>query len=112
MVDYDFYVNSYLGSAIPETAFSGMAARAEQALLRFKRLYQVVPCGDASEKLALCAMAEALYAHSRINAGVASATVGGVSVRYDDPAARRKLLEQEMFRQARVYLDFYRGVSR
>ena len=32
MVDYEFYVNYYLGSAIPENAFSGVAARARHYL--------------------------------------------------------------------------------
>ena len=30
MVKYEFYVNQYLGSAIPEKAFSGVAAQAQQ----------------------------------------------------------------------------------
>ena len=34
MVDYDFYVNTYLGSAIPETAFQGAIYSAERALQR------------------------------------------------------------------------------
>ena len=41
MIDYDFYKNSYLGSAIPEKAFSGLAVRAAEALQMLKRLYQV-----------------------------------------------------------------------
>jgi hypothetical protein len=112
MVDYDFYVNSYLGSAIPETAFSGMVARAQQALNRFKRIYQVVPCGDTSEKMALCAMAETAYSGTSRKDGVLSATVGGVSVRYESSLEGQRALDRAMFRQARVYLDFYRGVAR
>lgn len=112
MVDYDFYVNSYLGSAIPETAFSGMVARAQQALQRFKRIYQVVPCGDTSEKMALCAMAEAAYGYTARQNGVVSATVGGVSVRYEDSLHTQRALDRLLFQQARIYLDFYRGVAR
>lgn len=112
MVDYDFYANSYLGSAIPETAFSGMVARAQRALDRFKRIYQVVPCGDTSEKMALCAMAEAAYVNCNHQAGVVAATVGGVSVRYENSMEAQRALDRLMFRQARIYLDFYRGVAR
>ena len=103
MVDYDFYVSSYLGSAIPETAFSGMVARAQQALQRFKRIYQVVPCGDTSEKMALCAMAEAVYTAR----GVTAATMGSVSVRY----GTGKTPEKALYQAACRYLDVYRGVE-
>lgn len=104
MIDYDFYVNSYLGSAIPEKAFSAVAARAADALLGFTRQYQVSCKDGVSEKMALCAMADAIYQHKRD--GLTSATVGGVSVRYENGELNRKLL-----RQARIYLDIYRGAT-
>lgn len=106
MIDYDFYVNTYLGSAIPEKSFSGVAARAADALARIRRRYRVT--GDGiSEKMALCAMAETVYAHSGKKAGVAAATVGGVSVRYENSSA----LEKALLEQARIYLDIYRGAQ-
>lgn len=106
VIDYDFYVNSYLGSAIPEKSFSGVAARAADALERIRRQYQVT--GDGiSEKMAICAMAEAIYAHGGRKPGVAAATVGGVSVRYESSSA----LEKALLEQARIYLDIYRGAS-
>lgn len=107
MIDYDFYVNSYLGSAIPEKSFSGVAARAADALGEIRRKYRVVIRDSVSEKMALCAMAETLYAQSCRKAGVTSATVGGVSVRYESGAAAQKQLLQ----QARIYLDIYRGAK-
>lgn len=82
MVDFDFYANTYLGSAIPEKAFPAMALRATQALSDFRRTYQVLPTDIVSEKMALCAMAEVLYGASRHEVGVTAATVGSVSVRY------------------------------
>lgn len=107
MIDYDFYVNSYLGSAIPERSFSGVAARAADALKAIRRRYQVRSTDEVSEKMALCAMAETLYAQSSRKAGVASATVGGVSVRYESSAG----LERQLLQQARIYLDIYRGAK-
>ncbi len=107
MVDYDFYVNSYLGSAIPETAFPEAIQRASQALRRFKRLYHVAPAADGSEKLALCAMAEAAYAAS-CRGVVTSASMGQVSVHYDQT---QKNVERQMYQQALNYLDIYRGVG-
>ena len=104
MIDYDFYRNSYLGSAIPEKVFSGVAARAAEALQMLKGMYQVT--GDEiSEKMALCAMAETLYSQKQDD--LCSATVGGVSVRYEKGAP----LRQKLLQQASVYLDIYRGAT-
>ncbi len=107
MIDYDFYVNSYLGSAIPEKSFSGVALRADDALKAIRRRYRVVVADEISEKMALCAMAETLYSHSGRKAGVSSATVGGVSVRYENSGS----LHKELLQQARIYLDIYRGAA-
>ncbi len=105
MVDYDFYVNTYLGSAISQRAFPAAAARAEGELDRFKRAFRVDSPGPDSEKLAVCAMAEVLS--SEKNRGIRSATVGGVSVSYGDDSA----LVSQLYRAAAVYLSFYRGVG-
>ena len=106
MVDYEFYVNHYLGSAIPEKAFSGLAVQAQGFLDRLKRMCRVVSSGQEAECMALCAMAEVLWAGR--NKGVTSASVGSVAVRYnqDKTPVRRQLYEQ-----AGSYLDIYRGVS-
>ena len=106
MVDYKFYVNCYLGSAIPEKAFSGVAARAEAALARMKRIYQVTATGEGAQQLALCAMAEALYAHGE-QENVSSARFGELSVQYE----KRKSLTRELLSRAAIYLDIYRGVG-
>ncbi len=109
MVDYDFYIHTYLGSIIPEQAFSGVAAQAARALERFKRIYTVHSSGVQSEAMAVCAMAEAVYHHAGRKSGVASATVGGVSVRYDS-AEPDKALERALYQSAGVFLDICRGV--
>ncbi len=106
MVQYEFYVNQYLGSAIPEKAFSGMAARAEQVLNRLRQIYRVVSSGKEAESMAICAMAESLWQHR--NRGLTSANIGSVSVQYEND---RKALRQELYEKACIYLDIYRGVG-
>ena len=111
MVTYEFYKDSYLGSAIPENAFSGVAARAEAALAYFKRIYQVSSEGETTEQLALCAMAEAIYAQRGRKSGIASERVGRVSVRYYSGSRVSRELERELYRRASIYLEIYRGVE-
>lgn len=106
MVKYEFYVNQYLGSTIPEKAFSGMVAQAQQYLDRFKRIYRVESSGVAAEGMAVCAMAETLW--SRRREGTASASVGGVSVRYTSDQIP---LNRALYQKASIYLDIYRGVG-
>ncbi len=106
MVDYDFYVNQYLGSAIPEKAFSGVAAQAEQVLNRFKQAYRVKSSGLEAESMAICAMAESLWQNR--NKGLTSASIGSVSVRYETD---RNALRRELYDKASIYLDIYRGVG-
>lgn len=109
MVDYNFYCNDYLGSLIPPKAFPEAMQRAAEALQTFKRRYQVVSTGDDTEKLALCAMAEAVYRAGR-RGNVSAATVGSVTVRYGEDTAQKDL-HRELYRCASIYLDIYRGVS-
>ena len=104
MVDYTFYTTVYLGSAVPEKAFPGMAAQASAELDSLKRRCRVSG-GEESEKLALCAMAEAIYDSHR-HGGVRSASLGGVSVSYDSRDASRAAR-----RAAGIYLDIYRGIG-
>ncbi len=111
MVTYEFYQNSYLGSAIPENAFSGVAARAEAVLAKMKRIYEIRSSGEMAEKLALCAMAEAIYTYEDRKQEVLQATVGEMSVRYSDTTVEKKNLSRELYRRAAVYLDIYRGVA-
>ena len=111
MADFEFYVNQYVGSTIPEEAFPGMAARAQDALARMRRIYRVEPATENGEEMALCAMADALYAASKRGAGVSAASVGSVSVRYESDDASAQELERQLYNCARRYLDIYRGVK-
>lgn len=111
MVDYVFYADVYLGTAIPEKAFSGMALRAEEALERMQRIFRVTVPGEESRKMAVCAMAESLYAHSRRKGGVISASSGEVSVRYEGAGQADRQLSRELYEKAAIYLEISRGVG-
>lgn len=106
MVNYEFYVNQYLGSCIPEKAFSGVAAQAERILKRFKQVYRVESSGQEAESMAICAMAESLWQNR--NKGLTSANIGSVSVRYETD---KSALRRELYDKACIYLDIYRGVG-
>ncbi len=111
MADYAFYTDVYFGSAIPEKAFTGMAYRARETLSRFQRIYRVEVPGEDSLKMAICAMAEAIYAHSKRRGGVTAATVGEASVRYENSDRAERQLRRELYEQASIYLDISRGVG-
>ena len=106
MTSYEFYVNSYMGTAIPEKEFEALALRAEEALQRLERSFQVQ--GTSVEReMAVCAMAEALRAWGKRRPGVKAESVGSASVQYD----QAQKLSRELYRRASVYLDIYRGIG-
>ena len=111
MADFAFYRDVYLGSAIPEKAFREMAHRAREILDRFCRIYQVNAEGEDSRKMAVCAMAESLYTHSKHRGGITAVSVGEVSVRYEGSLQSDRMLGRELYEKASIYLDFYRGVG-
>ena len=111
MADFGFYTSVYLGSLIPEKAFPEMALRAGEHLARFQRHYRVTVPGTDSLNMALCAMAEALYSHSKRRVGMTAASVGDVSVRYEGAESAGKSLQRELYEKAAIYLDISRGVG-
>ena len=111
MVDYDFYADVYLGSLIPEKAFPEMAMRAGEHLARIQRNYRVTAAGSDSLHMAICAMAETLYAHAKRRGGVAAASAGEVSVRYETGESAGKSLKRELYEKASIYLEISRGVG-
>ena len=88
-----------------------MAARAQNVLERFKRVYRVESSGEEAENMALCAMAETLYAAERRESGISAATVGNVSVRYENDGQGHRALMGKLYEQASIYLDIYRGIG-
>ena len=111
MADFAFYTDAYFGSTIPEKAFLGMAQQAKAILVRFQRIYRVEVPGEDSLKMAICAMAEAIYAHAKRRGGVTAATVGETSVRYESSDRADRQLRRELYEQASIYLDISRGVA-
>lgn len=101
MVSYEFYVNQFHGTAISETEWPGLSARAEEVLARYKRYYRVT--GDG-EDMAVCAMAEAFQGFGQ---GLKAAQIGSVSVTFGDNTPRAR--EQVLYSLASRYLDIYRG---
>ena len=97
MVTYDFYKNVYLGSVIPETAFAAAVARAEEWIAKVERTCSVTPCGPDSRAMAA----------NKKRQQVSQATIGGVSIRYEDSAR----LESQLLKTLGVYMDICRGVG-
>lgn len=108
MVDYDFYINTYLGSAIDEKNFPAAAARAAAVLEGYERHCRVQCPGPDSRRLAICAMAEVIHRYG-IGRLVDSAGIGSVSVKYYSPGGRE--LERRLLQKAGIYLDILRGVG-
>lgn len=107
MISYEFYVNSYMGSEIPEAEFPALAARAAEELNRFSRIYRVE--GTPVERaMAVCAMAEVLRVWNGRRPWVKGESVGSASVQYDDGG--EDVLRRALYRKAGVFLDIYRGV--
>ena len=107
MADFAFYTQVYLGSEVPEKAFDSAAAQAKAVLSRFRRIYRVKPCTQVEENMAICAMAETLYAFNKCKAGLSAATVGSVSVRYDHGEGTDKSLSQQLYRINRIAIRLF-----
>ena len=107
MVTYDFYKNVYMGSALSQGVFTEAAARADDWLKMLRRSCTIVPYGEDSYAMAVCAVAETMEIFGK-SRNIKQASVGGVSVSYD-PDDRR--LQRQMLQNAGVYLDICRGVG-
>lgn len=115
MVTYDFYLDEYLGSSIPEANWEVLERDASAKLRQYKKNYTVTAEDENSEAMAVCAMAETLdYYESMLNGLglVQSASIGSVSVNYGGTAGidfSPKSQEKALYQAARMYLDIYRG---
>lgn len=109
--DYAFYVETYLGSAIPEADFPRLALRASQFLDYFTMNRAKGYAANNAVKNACCAVAEAYQNVEKVEtkSGIASESVGSYSVSYATDAAVKSALANA----ARPYLAFtglmYRG---
>ena len=111
MADFTFYKDVFLGETIPEKAFASLAQRAREVLQEYARCYRVSVPGEDSYRMALCAMAETLYAYAGRGPGMTAASVGDVSVRYETGGNTYRDLRRELYQKASIYLDICRGVS-
>ena len=110
MADFGFYKDVFFGELIPEKSFASLALQARDVLQRYTRVYRVTVPGEDSYRMAVCAMAESLYAYAKRRAGITSASVGEVSVRYGGDHSH-KALQRELYQKASIYLDITRGVE-
>ena len=111
MADFGFYKDVFLGELIPEKSFASCAQRAREVLQGYERDYRVHVPGEDSYRMAICAMAETLYAYSKRRTGVDSASVGEVSVHYEGSDSSHKTMLRQLYQKASIYLDITRGVS-
>lgn len=117
-VDYEFYVNTYMGASIPEQDFPRYAARASAYIdrLTFNRAAGTVEAElQKKVRMATCAVIEVLQGVSKgtILVGVASERTGNHSVSFTE-TGRSQSLFQKVGEAAELYLAgtslVYRGV--
>lgn len=119
MPSYAFYLSEYMGDVVDEESFSRLAARADEQLRRYERIYTVTEPEEGARDMATCAMVDALSAIETMLSGdggaVSSASIGSVSVSYGSPTSlgvdlSEKGQERQLYKAVSRYLDIYRGV--
>jgi hypothetical protein len=119
-VDYDYYTDTYLGSAIAEAAFDALALRASATIdrLTFDRAAEVIDADDDADtidliQMATCAVAEELQTQASETGIVQSETVGRHSVTYVQGSVQS--LKKRQSEAAALYLAgtglLYRGFA-
>ncbi|MBQ4601215.1 MAG: hypothetical protein IJB17_06265 [Oscillospiraceae bacterium] len=114
-MEYSFYLQEYHGSAVAQENWQELCARAQEELARLKRCYRVRG-SERDEKMAVCAMAEALDYFSLAQNGLGGmqyASVGTVAVSgkgiYSQVDITPEAQAKELYRCALRYLQIYRG---
>mgnify|MGYP000764527257 CR=1 FL=1 len=82
MTNYSFYTVEYGGSSIPQDAWTDVQRDAGTKVARYERIYTVTWIEPSSRDMAVCAIADAMYAFERLQAeggAIQSASVGSVS---------------------------------
>lgn len=118
MPDYTFYTTDYLGEDIPEQEFKRFIQRAGAELDHMRAVYAVTPRQgldpETADKMALCAIADAMYEFAREDEarGLAKISVGSVSETYTAPpelcAATLALRAAHFRHEAGYYLQIGR----
>lgn len=108
--DYDFYQGAYQGNLIPESDWPA-AARDSSAYIdriTYGRLRHGATVTD-DVRMAVCAVAEVVYAHQQGKAergsdGIKSENVDGYSVTYEDPSVASKQYDADRMEAADLFL--------
>lgn len=112
-VEYEYYDETYLGTAIAEADFPRLALRASAEIdrLTFERAGAVVEADDDEEtidkiQMAACAIADELQRSDEAGGSdnITSERVGNYSVSYGSKSSAAQSLEQKVFKSARLYL--------
>ena len=115
MTDYGFYTGEYAGSSIPQDAWPSVQRDAGAKVAQYERIYTVTWLGANSRDMAVCAIADAMYAFERLQAeggALQSASVGSVSesrAAVSAPDTSPVAQEREFYRCLCMYADVYRG---
>lgn len=125
--DYEFYVSTYLGDAVPETDFDRMAARASEYLDSLTSGKAAMAAGGAQDAVqrSCCAIAEVLYADQQravensaggppSGAVLKAETNGTWRQEYELTTDATKTIDRRVYDAAKRYLGawglLYRGV--
>ena len=110
MWGYLFYWNQYMGVSIPEEEYPRLEQRAREQLARYKRIYTVTAPEENSEKMAICAMADALYYFETMANTPQSVSIGSVSSSKGSAVdLSPRAQSAALYRCAALYLGIYRG---
>jgi hypothetical protein len=112
-VDYEYYDETYLGTAIAEADFPRLALRASAEIdrLTFERAGAVVEADDDEAvidkiQMATCAIADDLQRSEDAGGqdNITSERTGNHSVSYGPKSSMSRSLEENVFESARLYL--------
>lgn len=107
--DYDFYLNDYKGSIIPDAPSYDRAAIEASAFLDYVTHNHIKDLADSimvKVKLAQCAIADVCYKQAQDDVAnvVSSESVGNHSVTYAVTKVGYKQRELEKYSKAKIYL--------
>lgn len=113
LVEYEFYLSTYGGNTVSKEEFPPYARDAAAILNRWKRDCKVTPISEDGEQMAMCAMVETMHFFAVSRSGLYTSTsIGSVSssrAQSSVPDLSSTSENQELYRCASVYLNFYFG---
>ena len=68
MTDYIFYLGEYAGGSIPQDVWPDVQRDASAKVARYERIYTVTWLEPNGRDMAVCAIADAMYAFERLQA--------------------------------------------